>query len=215
VTYNADGTRAPAYPLQLVLDRGPVLLRATDATGRQVSCAYKRDSGPDHATVYEDESLRRVRFVLRDAAPDRRRFLEDLGRERRPLRDLTGPNLAGPDPPKHLSGVPGYVIVGPGGGLLGRLSSPAGAWEVIWHGAYDVADASGWNVGRILRDDPLRPARRVELRGAPVMRLRRQSPPRNGYGLEKTGAIPEREEELLLAAVVAVVLIDWWRNHAG
>ena len=202
--------RAAAYPLELILDEGPLLLRATDAAGRRVSCVYKRGSGPRGATVYEDESLRRVRFLLEDDAHDRRRFLADLERRASRLKDLIEPRLAEPAP--RGAGTVGRLIRGPDGRRLGGLGDPAGAWEMIWHGAHDVTDASGENVGRILRDDPFRPARRVELRGATVLRLREESPPRGGYRLEKTADLTAAEGELLLAAVVAVVLEDWWRR---
>ncbi len=212
MTNRTDVPRAPAYPLELVLDEGPLLLRATDAAGRWVSCVYKRGSGPRGATVYEDESLRRVRFLLEDDARDRHRFLADLGSGRRPLKDLSEPDLAWPAPSARPSDAPGRVIRGPDGRRLGALADPATAWEVIWHGTHEVVGASGENLGRILRDDPLRPARRVELRGATVLRLRKEGPPRNGYRLEKTADFPAAEGELLLAAVVAVVLGDWWRR---
>ena len=190
-----------------------MLLRATDATGRQVSCVYKRGSGPRHATVYGDESLRSVRFLIEDDAPERHRFLEDLGRVRRPLKDLTGPDLARPELSGPLSGGSVHVIGGPNGRRLGTLGDPAGVWEVIWRGAYEVADASGEPVGRIFRDTPFRPSRRVELHDTTVLRLRRHGPPRGGYELEKTADFPAEKGELLLASIIAVILNDWWRDR--
>lgn len=212
MTDHADVTRAPAYPLEFVLGEGPLLLRVTDAAGRQVSCVYKRGSSPRGATVYEDESLRRVRFLLKGDAHDRQQFLEDLESSRRPLKDLADTDLAGSAPSARPSGAPGRVIHGPDGRRLGALTDPAGAWEVIWHGTYDVTDTSGENVGRILRDNPFRPARRIELRGATVLCLREQRTQQNRYRLEKISGFPAAEGELLLAAVVAVVLDDRWRR---
>ena len=203
----------PAYPMDLALDRGPVLLRATDGTGRQVCCAHKRGASPRRVTVYENESLRRVRFLIEDTTPDRYRFFESLRREKRPLRDLKDPYLPGLDLCGHLSATPGHALLGSDGEPLGRLSNPTGVWDVILHGAYDIANASGQRVARISRGDPLRPVRRVELRGVPVLRLRGRNDPENDLRLEKTGAVPTREEDLLLAGVVAVILNDWWRGH--
>lgn len=107
-------------------------------------------------------------------------------------------------------GVPGaglrpldHLVYEPGGRCLGMLGVRS-----HWQGLYDVADASGVEIGRILKERMFSRDCDVEMRGIRVMSLRRRGLFSGAMALARHDAvtISEDEEKLLIAGVVFLLL---------
>lgn len=107
-------------------------------------------------------------------------------------------------------GVPGadrrplrQLVYEPDGRCLGMLGVRS-HWEGIW----EIADASGRRIGRILKERMFSRECNVELRGEGAMSLRRRGFFSGGLELARSEAVTlsEDEEKLLLAGVIFVLL---------
>ena len=101
----------------------------------------------------------------------------------------------------------------------------------LWRSAYGVADANGVEVGTIHEENPwvkvldglmesvpfgdalgglfFNPAYRIELHGETVLRLQKQRALlESRFRLEKLGDFQEAQEDLLLASVVMMLLLE-------
>ncbi len=122
-----------------------------------------------------------------------------------------------------------YAVTAPDGRLLGHVRRQG--VRSLWRSAYGIADASGKEVGGIREENPwvkvadavlemipfadvldglfFNPAYRIELRGEPVLRLQKsRALLESRFRLEKLGDFGEGDENLLLASVVMMLLLE-------
>lgn len=188
------------YPLDLSFKIFTIGTRVgvVDASGRQVAYIRKKKFRlREDVTVYRDEGQNEALFRLK---ADR---IVDFGAS--------------------------YAVTAPDGRLLGSV------WRQgvrsLWRSAYAIADAGGKEVGGIREENPwikvadalvqsipfagaldglfFNPAYRVDLGGETVLRLQKQRALLEGrFRLEKTGDFAQAAENLLLAGVVMMLLLE-------
>lgn len=188
------------YPLQLsfkVVTFG-TRVRVSDASGRQVAYVRKKKFRlKEDVTVYAGEDERSVRFRIR---ADR-------------VLDFSA----------------SYAVLGPDGRRIGAVGRDG--MRSLWSSSYGVADARGKRVGAIGEENPwikvldslvaaipfadalgglfLHPAYLVNLRGSEVLRVQKERALMEGrFSIEKRGDFPEEDEELLLASIIMMVILE-------
>jgi uncharacterized protein YxjI len=189
-----------SYPLDLGFKIATIgtRVRVTDATGRQVAYVRKKKFRlKEDVGVYHNEDQKALRFRIK---ADR---MWDFGAA--------------------------YVISDPGGRPLGAVKRHG--VRSMWKSSYAVSDALGQEIGLIHEENPMvkvfdslaesipggdalgglffNPAYLVELRGDPVLRLKKQrSVFESSFRLEKLGEFTEGEEDLILASIIMMVLLE-------
>lgn len=115
---------------------------------------------------------------------------------------------------------------------ISATGSPVGAvkrqgMRSLWKATYDIKDASGANVGLIREENPwlkvldsllseipflgmfINPAYIVELRGQPVLHLKKQPAFFEGkFTLDRTGPLSEADERLLIPSVIMMLMLE-------
>lgn len=188
------------YPLDLSFKIFTIGTRVgvVDASGRQVAYVRKKKFKlREDVTVYRDEGQNEALFRLK---ADR---IVDFGAS--------------------------YAVTAPDGRLLGSVRRQG--VRSLWRSAYAIVDAGGKEVGGIREINPwikvadalvqsipfagaldglfFNPAYRVDLGGETVLRLQKQRALlESRFRLEKTGDFSEAEENLLLAGVVMMLLLE-------
>ena len=122
-----------------------------------------------------------------------------------------------------------YAISGPDGHPIGEVGRQG--VRSMWSSSYVLADASGREAGVIREENPwvkvlddlmesvpfgdalgglfFNPAYLADLRGREVLRVRKQrSILESSFRIEKLADISENEEDLLLAGVIMMVLLE-------
>ena len=188
------------YPLDLsfkILTIG-TRVGVTDASGRQVAYVRKKKFKlREDVMVYRDEGQREALFRLK---ADR---ILDFGAS--------------------------YAVTRPDGRMLGHVRRRG--VRSLWRSAYAIVDAGGKEVGGVREENPwikvadgllemipfagvldglfFNPAYRIDLGGETVLRLRKQRALlESRFRLEKAGDFSEAEEDLLLASVVMMLLLE-------
>lgn len=173
-------------------------VEVVDASGRQVAYVRKKKFRlREDVTVYRDKGQREALFRLK---ADR---IVDFGAS--------------------------YAVTAPDGRLLGSVRRQG--VRSLWRSAYAIVDAGGKEVGGIREEKPwikvadalvqsipfagaldglfFNPAYRIDLGGETVLRLQKQRALlESRFRLEKTGDFSEAEENLLLASVVMMLLLE-------
>jgi hypothetical protein len=188
------------YPLDLSFKIFTIGTRVgvVDASGRQVAYVRKKKFRlREDVMVYRDEGQREALFRLQ---ADR---VWDFGAS--------------------------YAVTAPDGRLLGRVRRQG--VRSLWRSAYAIADAGGKEIGGIREENPwvkvadgllemipfadaldglfFNPAYRVDLRGETVLRLQKQRALlESRFRLEKLGDFRGEDENLLLASVVMMLLLE-------
>lgn len=189
-----------SYPLELgfkIVTIG-TRLRVTDAAGRQIAYARKKKFKlKEDVMVYEDEDQKRLRFRLK---ADR-------------VIDFSA----------------SYTVTGPDGQPIGAVGRQG--MRSLWKSAYGVIDAGGTQIALIHEENPwtkvldgvmeaipfgdalgglfFNPAYLVDLRGQTVLRVQKERALLEGkFTIEKRGDFSEQEEELLLASIVMMVMLE-------
>ena len=188
------------YPLDLSFKIFTIGTRVgvVDASGRQVAYVRKKKFKlREDVMVYRDKGQREALFRLK---ADR---ILDFGAS--------------------------YAVTSPDGRILGHLRRQG--VRSLWRSAYAIVDAGGKEVGDIREENPwakvadglldmipfagvldglfFNPAYRIDLRGETVLRLRKQRTLlESRFRLERTGSFSEAEEDLLLASVVMMLLLE-------
>ena len=189
-----------SYPLDLSFKIVTIgtRIRVTDATGRLVAYARKKKFKlKEDVGVYQDEDQSRLLFRMK---ADR-------------MWDFSARySISGPD---------GHPI-----GAVGRRGVRS-----MWSSSYVLADASGREAGVIREANPwvkildglmesvpfgdalgglfFNPTYLADLHGRDVLRVRKQrSILESSFRIEKLADISEDEEELLLAGVIMMVLLE-------
>ncbi len=189
-----------SYPLDLgfkIVTIG-TRIRVTDATGRLVAYARKKKFKlKEDVGVYADENQSRLLFRMK---ADR-------------MWDFSAR----------------YAISGPDGHPIGAVGRQG--VRSMWSSSYVLADASGREAGVIREENPwvkvldglmesvpfgdalgglfFNPAYLAELRGRDVLRVQKQrSLLESSFRIEKLADFSEDEEELLLAGVIMMVLLE-------
>jgi uncharacterized protein YxjI len=188
------------YPLWLRFKIATIgtRVRVTDASGRQVGYVRKKKFRlKEDVSVYRDEDQSEMLFRMK---ADR---VMDFGAS--------------------------YAVTGPDGRNLGAVRREG--MRSLWRSSYAVADAAGRQVGTIHEENPwikvldglleslpfgevlgglfFQPAYLVELRDQTVLHLKKQrSIFESAFRLEKTGELSEEDEDLLLASVIMMVLLE-------
>ncbi|QIN79790.1 hypothetical protein GBA65_16040 [Rubrobacter marinus] len=188
------------YPLDLSFKIVTIGTRVgvVDASGRQVAYVRKKKFKlREDVTVYRDEGQREALFRLK---ADR---VLDFGAS--------------------------YAVTAPDGRPLGHVRRRG--VRSLWKSAYSVTNAGGKEIGGIREENPwvkvadgllesvpfgdalgglfFNPAYRVELGGETVLRLKKErSLLESRFRLEKLGDFSETEEDLLLASVVMMLLLE-------
>jgi uncharacterized protein YxjI len=189
-----------SYPLDLSFKIVTIgtRIRVTDATGRQVAYARKKKFKlKEDVRVYEDEDQTRLLFRMKAD-----RMIDFSAR---------------------------YAISGPDGnhiGAVGRLGMRS-----LWSSAYLLADATGEQAGSIREENAwvkvldglmesvpfgdalgglfFNPAYLADLRGHEVLRVQKQrSFLESSFHIEKLADFSEDEEDLLLAGIIMMVLLE-------
>jgi hypothetical protein len=188
------------YPLELgfkIVTIG-TRLRVSDAAGRQIGFARKKKFRlKEDVSVYEDESQSRLRYRLK---ADR---VIDFGAS--------------------------YHVSGPDGEPIGSVRRQG--VRSMWKSAYSLVDAGGTEVGLIHEENPwvkvldslmeaipfgdalgglfFNPAYLADLRGATVLRVQKQrSVFESTFRIERRGDFSDREEDLLLAGIIMMVILE-------
>lgn len=188
------------YPLDLsfkILTIG-TRIGVVDASGRQVAYARKKKFKlREDVMVYRDEGQREARFRLK---ADR---ILDFGAS--------------------------YAVTAPDGRLLGRVRREG--VRSLWRSSYAIVSADGKEIGGIREENPwikvadgllnvipfadlldglfFNPSYGIDLGGEKVLRLwKRRALFESRFRLEKLGDFPEVEEDLLLASVVMMLLLE-------
>lgn len=188
------------YPLELgfrVVALG-TRLRVNDAAGRQVGFARKKKFRlKEDVSVYRDEGQTQLLYRIK---ADR---VLDFGAT--------------------------YHVSGPDGNPIGSVRRQG--VRSLWRSAYSVIGADGAEVGLIHEENPwvkvlddlveaipfgdalggliFNPTYGVELGGRPVLRVRkRRSVFESRFGVERIGELSEREEDLLLAGIIMMVILE-------
>jgi hypothetical protein len=188
------------YPLKLSFKIATIgtRVRVVDAAGRRVAyLRRKKFRLKEDVRVYEDEDQKRQLFRIR---ADR---IVDFGAS--------------------------YAVSGPDGRTLGAVRQRG--VHSLWKSTYEVADAHGKMIGVIHEENPFvkvldslaealpfadalgglffNPAYLVDLGGETVLRMHKErSVFESGFRLEKSGDFSEDEEELVLASLMMVLLLD-------
>ena len=189
-----------SYPLDLsfkIITIG-TRIRVTDATGRQVAYARKKKFKlKEDVSVYEDEAQSRLLFRMKAD-----RVLDFNAR---------------------------YAVSGPDGHPIGAVGRQG--MKSLWRSAYVLIDANGVESGSIREENawvkvldglmesvPLgdamgglffNPAYLVSLRGHDVLRLQKQrSILESSFSIEKLADFSEAEEDLLLAGIIMMVMLE-------
>lgn len=188
------------YPLELGFKLVTIgtRVRVHDAAGRPIAHVRKKKFRlKEEVTVYENEDQKNVRYRIK---ADR---VFDFGAS--------------------------YAIGRPDGHMVGAVKRQG--VKSLWRSSYALADAAGREAGTIHEENPFvkvldglmeqipggdlaggllfNPAYLVELRGKPVLRLRKKrSVFESTFSLEKLGDFSEDEEDLLLAGVIMMVLLE-------
>jgi len=188
------------YPLDLSFKIATIgtRVRVTDAVGRQVAYLRKKKFRlKEDVRVYEDEDQKRPRFRIR---ADR---VVDFGAS--------------------------YAVSGPDGRPLGAVRQRG--VRSLWKSSYEVSDPRGKTIGVIREENPLvkvldglaealpfadalgglffNPAYLVDLGGETVLRMQKErSLFESRFRLDRLGDISEREEELLLASLMMVLILE-------
>ena len=189
-----------SYPLDLSFKIVTIgtRIRVTDATGRQVAYARtKKFKLKEDVRVYEDEDQARLLFRMKAD-----RMIDFSAR---------------------------YAISGPDGnhiGAVGRLGMRS-----LWSSAYLLADATGEQAGSISEENAwvkvldglmesvpfgdamgglfFNPAYLADLRSHEVLRVQKQrSVLESTFRIEKLADVSDDEEDLLLAGVIMMVLLE-------
>ena len=189
-----------AYPLELgfkIVTLG-TRLRVNDASGRQIGFARKKKFRlKEDISVYEDESQSRLRYRMK---ADR---VIDFGAS--------------------------YHVSGPDGEPIGTVRRQG--VRSMWKSAYSLVDANGAEVGLIHEENPwvkvldslmeaipfgdalgglfFNPAYLADLRGATVLRVQKlRSVLESTFSVERRGDFSDREEDLLLAGIIMMVILE-------
>jgi hypothetical protein len=188
------------YPLKLSFKIATIgtRVRVVDAAGRRVAyLRRKKFRLKEDVRVYEDEDQKRQLFRIR---ADR---IVDFGAS--------------------------YAVSGPDGRTLGAVRQRG--VHSLWKSTYEVADAHGKMIGVIHEENPFvkvldslaealpfadalgglffNPAYLVDLGGETVLRMQKErSVFESGFRLEKSGDFSEDEEELVLASLMMVLLLE-------
>jgi hypothetical protein len=188
------------YPLELGFKIATIgtRVRVTDAAGREIGYVRKKKFRlKEDVTVYTGEDQKAARYRIK---ADR---VIDFGAS--------------------------YGIQRPDGSPVGAVKRRG--MRSMWKSSYALADATGAEVGLIHEENPwvkvldglmesvpggdlmgglfFNPAYLVELRGEPVLRVKKQrSVFESSFRIEKLGDFSEAEEDLLLAGVVMMVLLE-------
>ncbi len=188
------------YPLDLSFKIFTIGTRVgvVDAHGRQVAYVRKKKFKlREDVMVYRDEGQREALFRLK---ADR---ILDFGAS--------------------------YAVTAPDGRILGHVRRQG--VRSFWKSAYGIVNAGGREVGGIREENPwikvadgllemipfgdvlgglfFNPAYRIDLRDDTVLRLRKQRALlESRFRLEKLGDFSEAEEDLLLASVVMMLLLE-------
>ncbi len=188
------------YPLELSFKIATIgtRVRVVDAAGRQVAyLRRKKFRLKEDVRVYEDEDQERPLFRIR---ADR---VVDFGAS--------------------------YAVSGPAGRPLGAVRQRG--VRSIWRSTYEVSDALGKKIGEIREENPFvkvldslaeaipladafgglffNPAYLVDLGGERVLRMTKErSIFESRFRLDRLGDLSEDEEELLLASLVMVLLLE-------
>jgi len=188
------------YPLELRFKIATIgtRVRVVDAAGREIAYVRKKKFRlKEDVTVYTGEDQKATRYRIK---ADR------------------------------------VIDFGASYGIRRDDGSPVGAvrrqgMRSMWKSSYALADATGREVGLIHEENPwtkvldglmesmpggdvlgglvFNPSYLVELRGEPVLRLKkRRSVFESSFGLERIGAFSEDEEDLLLAGIIMMVLLE-------
>jgi hypothetical protein len=188
------------YPLEMSFKIATIgtRVRVTDAAGRQVAYLRKKKFRlREDVRVYEDESQNRLRFRLK---ADR---VVDFGAS--------------------------YAVSGPDGQPLGAVRQRG--MRSIWKSTYEVSNPNGKTIGVIHEENPFvkvldslaealpfadalgglffNPAYLVDLGGETVLRMKKErSVFESKFRLDRLGDFSEREEDLLLAGLMMVLLLE-------
>lgn len=188
------------YPLDLSFKIATIgtRIRVTDAAGRQVGYARKKKFKlKEDVRVYRDEDQRELLFGLK---ADR---VWDFGA--------------------------GYAVSGPDGHPVGVVRRQG--MRSMWKSAYTLADTAGSEVGLIHEENPwvkvldsvmesvpggdmlgglfFNPSYLAELRGEAVLRVKKErSVFESKFTIEKLAEFSADEEDLLLAGVIMMVLLE-------
>ena len=188
------------YPLEMSFKIATIgtRVRVTDAAGRQVAYLRKKKFRlREDVRVYEDEDQSRLRFRLK---ADR---VVDFGAS--------------------------YAVSGPDGHPLGAVRQRG--MRSIWKSTYEVSDANGKTIGVIHEENPFvkvldslaealpfadalgglffNPAYLVDLGGETVLRMKKErSVFESRFRLERLGDFTPEEEDLLLAGLMMVLLLE-------
>jgi len=189
-----------SYPLDLSFKIVTIgtRIRVTDATGRQVAYARKKKFKlKEDVRVYEDEDQSRLLFRMKAD-----RMIDFSAR---------------------------YAISGPDGHPIGAVGRQG--MKSLWSSSYVLADASGEQAGSIREENVwvkvldgliesvpfgdalgglfLNPAYLADLRGHDVLRVQKQrSVLESSFHIEELADLSEDEEDLLLAGIIMMVLLE-------
>jgi len=188
------------YPLDLsfkIVTLG-TRIRVTDAAGRLVAYARKKKFKlKEDVSVFEDEKQSKLLFRMK---ADR---VWDFGA--------------------------GYAVTGPDGHPVGVVRRRG--MKSMWKSAYSLSDAGGAEIGVIHEENPwvkvldsameslpfgdalgglfFNPTYLAELRGRPVLRVSKQrSLLESSFRIEKLADLTVDEEDLLLAGVTMMVMLE-------
>jgi hypothetical protein len=188
------------YPLDLSFKIATIgtRIRVTDASGRQVAYARKKKFRlKEDIRVFKDEDQRELLFRLN---ADR---VWDFGA--------------------------GYAVSGPDGHPVGVVRRQG--MRSMWKSSYTLADTSGTEIGLIHEEKPwvkvldsamesvpggdvlgglfFNPSYLAELRGETVLRVKKErSVFESKFSIEKLADFSPDEEDLLLAGVIMMVLLE-------
>jgi hypothetical protein len=188
------------YPLDMSIKIATIgtRVRVTDAAGRQVAYLRKKKFKlREDVRVYEDEGQSRLRFRLK---ADR---VVDFGAS--------------------------YAVSGPDGEPLGAVRRRG--MRSMWKSTYEVSGPSGKTIGMIHEENPFvkvldslaeaipfadalgglffNPAYVVDLGGETVLRMKKErSVFESRFRLDRLGDFSEGEEDLLLAGLMMVLLLE-------
>jgi hypothetical protein len=189
-----------SYPLDLSFKIATIgtRIRVNDATGRQVGYARKKKFKlKEDVRVYEDSDQSRLRFRMKAD-----RMLDFSAR---------------------------YAISGPDGHPVGAVGRKG--MKSLWNSAYVLDDAYDAEAGSIREENPwtkvldgvlesvpladalgglfFNPTYLAELRGTDVLRIRkRPSVLESSFRIEKLTDFSDRDEDLLLAGTIMMVLLE-------
>lgn len=189
-----------SYPLELNFKIATIgtRIRVVDASGRQVAYARKKKFRlKEDIRVYRDEDQRELFFGMK---ADR---VWDFGA--------------------------GYAVTGPDGHPVGVVRRQG--MRSMWKSSYTLADTTGAEIGVIHEENPwvkvldsvmesvpggdmlgglfFNPSYLAELRGKTVLRVKKErSVFESKFTIEKLADISPDEEDLLLAGVIMMVLLE-------